>query len=211
MNGAAGLLLALGFVAAVVDWIAVHLERRPVEYVAKPATLALFVAAAVALDPVDPTVRSWFVAALVLSLLGDVFLMLPRDLFVFGLGSFLLGHLAYIVGMAIDGLQADKAGFGLVVVAVAAAAVGVVILRSVSGGSERELFGPVVAYMLVISAMVVCAFGTWHLAAIAGALLFYASDALIAWNKFVREQPHGRLAVMITYHLAQAGLLLSLV
>lgn len=211
MNGAAGLLLALGFVAAVVDWIAVHLERRPVEYVAKPATLALFVAAAVALDPVDPTVRSWFVAALVLSLLGDVFLMLPRDLFVFGLGSFLLGHLAYIVGMAIDGLQADKAGFGLVVVAVAAAAVGVVILRSVSGGSERELFGPVVAYMLVISAMVVCAFGTWHLAAIAGALLFYASDALIAWNKFVREQAHGRLAVMITYHLAQAGLLLSLV
>lgn len=211
MNGAAGLLLALGFVAAVVDWMAVHLERRPVEYVAKPATLALFVAAAVALDPVDPTVRSWFVAALVLSLLGDVFLMLPRDLFVFGLGSFLLGHLAYIVGMAIEGLQADKAGFGLVVVAVAAAAVGVVILRSVSGGSERELFGPVVAYMLVISAMVVCAFGTWHLAAIAGALLFYASDALIAWNKFVREQAHGRLAVMITYHLAQAGLLLSLV
>jgi uncharacterized membrane protein YhhN len=210
VNGVAGLFFAFGLVAAVVDWIAVHRERKPLEYLAKPATLALFVAAAASLDPVDPTVRSWFVAALVLSLIGDVFLMLPKDLFVFGLASFLLGHVAYIVGMNIDGLHVDKAGIGLVIVAVAAAAVGVVIMRSVAGGGERELLLPVIVYMVVISAMVVCAFGTWQLTAIAGALLFYASDALIAWNKFVREQAHGRLAVMVTYHLAQAGLLLSL-
>ena len=49
--------------------------------------------------------RAWFVAALVLSLVGDVFLMLPQDLFVFGLGSFLLGHIAYIVGMHVDGVD----------------------------------------------------------------------------------------------------------
>jgi uncharacterized membrane protein YhhN len=49
------------------------------------------------------------------------------------------------------------------------------------------------------------------LAGILGASLFYASDALIAWNRFVRETPHARLTVMVTYHLGQVGLVLSLV
>ena len=53
--------------------------------------------------------RAWFVAALVLSLAGDVFLMLPKDLFVFGLGAFLLGHLAYIVGLHVDGRRRRRA------------------------------------------------------------------------------------------------------
>ena len=60
----------------------------------------LLIGCALALDPDDDAVRTWFVAALVLCLIGDVFLMLPQDLFVFGLASFLLGHLAYIVGHA---------------------------------------------------------------------------------------------------------------
>jgi len=47
-------------------------------------------------------------------------------------------------------------------------------------------------------------------AGIAGAGLFYVSDALIAWNRFLRETRHGRLAIIITYHLAQIGLVLSL-
>jgi uncharacterized membrane protein YhhN len=156
-------------------------------------------------------VRTWFGAALLLSLLGDVFLRLPKDLFVFGLGSFLPGHVAYIVGMAADGLDVGRVGVGLVLVSVAAATVGIVILRSVGAGDERELLGPVAVYMAVISAMVVCALGTGHPTAIVGALLFYVSDALIAWNKFVKETTHGRLAIIVTYHLAQAGLLLSLV
>ena len=47
--------------------------------------------------------------------------------------------------------------------------------------------------------------------AIVGAGLFYVSDALIAWNRFVAETRHGRVAIMVTYHLAQVGLVLSLV
>jgi uncharacterized membrane protein YhhN len=65
--------------------------------------------------------------------------------------------------------------------------------------------------MLVISAMVVSAIGTGHAVAIVGAGLFYASDSLIAWNRFVRETTHGRLSIIVTYHLAQVGLVLSLV
>ena len=48
-------------------------------------------------------------------------------------------------------------------------------------------------------------------AAPAGATLFYASDALIAWNKFVREHGWGRLAIIVTYHVGQILLVLSLI
>jgi uncharacterized membrane protein YhhN len=211
VNGAAFLLFALGLVAAVADWIAVHTDRRPPEYLFKPAALAFFVGSAATLDPADSTVRTWFVIALALSLVGDVFLMLPKDLFVFGLGAFLLGHVAYVVGMNVDGLAVGRVGLGLIVVAVTGATVGIVILRSVGSGDEPELLVPVAVYMGVISLMVVCAFGTGHATSIAGALLFYMSDALIAWNRFVKESVSGRLAIIVTYHLAQAGLLLSLV
>jgi uncharacterized membrane protein YhhN len=68
----------------------------------------------------------------------------------------------------------------------------------------------VLAYMAVISLMVVSAIGTGHPAAIVGAGLFYASDSLIAWNRFLRASRRGQVAVMVTYHLAQVGLVLSL-
>jgi len=70
---------------------------------------------------------------------------------------------------------------------------------------------PVAAYITVISTMVACAIGTGSALAIAGACSFYASDALIGWNRFVKSYAWGPVAIMVTYHLAQAGLVLSLV
>jgi uncharacterized membrane protein YhhN len=43
-----------------------------------------------------------------------------------------------------------------------------------------------------------------------GAVLFYASDALIAWNRFVQPRPWMPLAIIVTYHVGQAALVLSL-
>jgi uncharacterized membrane protein YhhN len=151
------------------------------------------------------------VAALVLSLVGDVFLMLPQDLFVPGLASFLLGHIAYVVGFFRDDMSVSRLGFGLVIVALAITVIGVPILRAVRAGDEPELATPVLAYMLVISLMVACAIGVGSPWAIGGAALFYASDSLIAWNRFVGPTRKGRLAIISTYHLAQLGLVLSLI
>ena len=177
----------------------------------KPLTMVLLIGAALALDPTDPTVRTWFVVALVLSLVGDVFLMLPKDLFVFGLGAFLLGHIAYIVGMHVEGVDGPRFLVGIVIVMAVLAVLGTAILRGVRAGPDPGLAGPVVAYMFVISAMVASAIGVGNVAAIVGASLFYVSDALIAWNRFVRETPHAHVSIMVTYHLAQIGLVLSLV
>jgi uncharacterized membrane protein YhhN len=211
VNGPAFVFLALALAAAFFDWIAVHQEQKALEYLCKPLTLVLLIACALALDPDDPAVRAWFVAALVLSLAGDVFLMLPKDLFVFGLGSFLLGHIAYIVGMHVDGVQGPRFLVGIVIVMAALAVIGTPILRSVRVGPDPELAGPVVAYMFVISAMVASAIGVGQVVMVLGAALFYVSDALIAWNRFVAETRHSRVAIMVTYHLAQVALVLSLV
>ncbi len=42
-----------------------------------------------------------------------------------------------------------------------------------------------------------------------GAVLFYLSDSLIAWTKFVSPLRHGELLVMITYHLGQVMITLG--
>jgi len=203
-------LVVVAAVAAVGNWLAVARGNTRLEYVCKPLTLAALIGAALLLDPDDGAVRAWFVVALVLSLAGDVFLMLPRDLFVPGLASFLLAHLAYIAGLAVDGTEAGWLIAGAVVVGVVAVVVGRRILGAVRRGDEPELLPPVAVYILVISAMVVTALGTAEPLAIAGAALFYLSDALIAWNRFVQPLAFAPVAIMVTYHLAQAALVLSL-
>ncbi|WP_251055590.1 lysoplasmalogenase family protein, partial [Lysobacter sp. ISL-54] len=47
----------------------------------------------------EPGYRRAILIGLLLSACGDVFLMLPGDWFVFGLGSFLCAHLAYLAGL----------------------------------------------------------------------------------------------------------------
>lgn len=208
MTDATPALVVVALVA-VVDWGAVAFERRRVEYVAKPMTLAALLVAALLLDPADPTQRAWFVAALAFSLAGDVFLMLPRDRFVAGLASFFVAHLAYIGGFVAAGVPVRLAAAGAVVVLPLTVVVGRRILQGVADGGDRSLAGPVAAYMAVISVMVVAAFRD-PLAA-AGASLFYASDAVIAWNRFVAPVVWARLIIMVTYHLGQALLVVSLV
>ena len=191
------------------DWAAVALANTSLEYVCKPAVMAALIGVVVTLDPAHAGRRDWFVAALVLSMLGDVFLMLPRDLFVAGLTSFLLAHLAYVVGFRVHGGSAAACA----VAAAAVLAVDVVLARPVLSAvrrRHRELLVPVVVYVVVISTMVSAALATGIGLAIAGAVLFFASDTLIAWNRFVAPRPWMPLAIIVTYHLGQGGLVLSL-
>jgi uncharacterized membrane protein YhhN len=193
----------------VGDWVAVAQGNKLVEYVCKLAVMVALVGVAVALHPAHADRRVWFVAALVLSLLGDVFLMLPTDLFVAGLASFLLAHIAYVVGFRIDGASAAAWAVAAVCVLAVDAVVGRPVLTAVRR-RHPDLMVPVVAYMLVISAMVSAAVATAVALAVAGAVLFFVSDTLIAWNRFVGSRAWMPLAIIVTYHVGQTGLVLSL-
>jgi uncharacterized membrane protein YhhN len=206
VNAASVAFLVGAAVAAVTNWIAVSTARKNLEYVTKPATLLLLIGAALSIDAVNDTQRVWFVVALSFSLLGDIALMVPSDRFVLGLASFLLAHVAYAVGMAVRGLEAGGLVVGVVVAVVAVLTLG----RRIIGAAPSALRLPVTAYVLVISAMVAFAIGTVEPWIIVGALLFYASDALIGWTRFIADFPRSRVAVMVTYHVGQGALVVGL-
>jgi uncharacterized membrane protein YhhN len=199
----------LAGVAAVGDWVAVGTRARRLEYLCKPAATASLIGVAATLDPSSGARRTAVVVALVFSLAGDVFLMLPRDLFVAGLGSFLLAHVAYVVGFRLDAGPASELVLPAVAVLVVIAAIGRPVLRGVRQ-TDPAMAAPVAAYISVIAAMVTTALASGDALAGVGAVVFMASDSLIAWNRFVRPLSWAPVAIMVTYHLGQAGIVLSL-
>lgn len=208
MTSASWVLLMVAGAVALVDWWAVWNSRTRVEWAAKPSVMIALAAMLVTLD-VGGAARWWMVAGALAGLVGDVALMLPRERFVAGLVAFLLGHLAYVVGLVLLGFEPGPALVGLAVVVVLVAAVGRTIVSAVAAGSP-ELAAPVMAYLGVISAMVVAAFGTGSVVAAVGGMLFYLSDAVLAWNRFVKPFRYGRIVTIITYHLGQAALFVAL-
>jgi len=138
-----------------------------------------------------------------------VFLMLPSDRFVAGLGHVPARHVGTWSATTCTRIGA-RARSLRAVVAVAAVVVGTPVARGAASSGGARLAGPVVVYMVVISAMVVSAVAAGPWLAGAGAVLFFVSDGLIAWNRFVAPLRRAPVAIMVTYHLGQAGLVLSL-
>ena len=206
------LLLAVFLAVAVVDWGAVHVRSKALEYVCKPGCMLALIAAAAALDTDDEAARTALLVALALSTLGAVFLMLRgerSDLFLAGLASFLCAHIAYVVAFSFEGLHTTGVLVGVGFAAALALFVGRPVVAAVRGGDEPAMAGPVTAYVAVIATMVLAATGTEDGRAAVGALLFAASDSLIARQRFVREAAWAPLAIIVTYHLAQALLVTS--
>lgn len=210
-------LVGIPFILGLADWYAVHKRNRQWEYLFKPATLLVVIVWAILLAQARPTGWGWlaqfFVAGLAFSLAGDVFLLLPdqKRFFVPGLLAFLLAHVCYIFG-----LNATLPPAGALVLLLPVGALWVLLIRAIVAGLRAQgrtaLVGPVAVYSVVISLMLFSAWATlfrpdWSLAAqvlvSVGATLFFVSDALNAWERFVTPMTHGRLYVMVTYHLAQ--------
>ena len=210
MNEFAWLLLALTAAVAVVDWIAVVHSNARVEYAAKPLVMVGLIAVAFAVAPVSGLQRWFVVGALVLGLASDVFLMLPGDLLLPGLVAALVEHIAYIAGFRARALDVTWLAVGAAI-ALASAAVFVPIYYRALRRSQPKLVGPVLVYVAVFVVMVASAGGTGSLVALAGALLFFYSDALLGWYRFVSPLSWGRPVNIIAYHSGQALLVLSLV
>ena len=210
MTGTSNLLIALAVVMSAVDWMAVARGNSVLEYMAKPAATIAFLASAATLDVAHGASWAWLLAALVFCLLGDVFLMLPRDAFVPGLASFAVAQIFFTVGF----LSGDAALAGLIAGLVVVVPVGALLARRYVGAIGRtgqgQLVVPVVAYMVVISAMAVASFADGNPVSIAGAAIFMLSDSLIAESRFVRARAWHPVGIMVTYHVALAGLVLGL-
>jgi uncharacterized membrane protein YhhN len=202
--------LALAFVVAYVisgtlAIVGAERDSRGLQLVFKPLTTLLLLGV---VGFPETTFARLVAAGVVLSVVGDIALLgQGNGAFIGGLVAFLLAHVAYIAAFA---------GFAVwsvhvVVVAAAVAITTGLVLRAIWAGAVG-LHGPTIAYGVVISAMVASAAATVGgrltgapLVAV-GAVLFYASDASLALNRFRQPFPHSSIFTMGVYWLGQLGI-----
>ena len=205
-------LLLLVLLVSFLDWIAVAKKLKFLEYFAKPGVMILLLVWLWSVSGFRGHIV-WFALGLALSLIGDIFLMLPREQFIAGLVAFLLAHIAYIIGF---NNSLPPINILSLIIAIIIGITALRIYRGIASGlvvaNKSYLRIPVLAYTLVISLMLLSALLTlvrpeWSLIsalmASAGAVLFFLSDAFLAWNKFVSPIRNGKLIVIITYHMGQ--------
>lgn len=180
-------------------------------YLSKPTATLLVLAMVWRMPSEGSKYRAAILIGLALSTLGDVFLMLPGDWFVFGLGSFLCAHLAYLVA-----LTRRARAFAALWPFLAYAALAAAVLAVLWPHLPDELRLPVVIYVAVLAAMAAQAAAVWWrqrtrataLAALGG-LSFVVSDASLAIDRFAAPFAAASVVVLATYWLAQTGIGLS--
>jgi uncharacterized membrane protein YhhN len=174
---------------------------------AKPLASLGFVLTAIACGARDTPYGHAILAALALSMLGDV-LLIPRTDFTFlaGLASFLFGHVAFCAAFVRHGVEPRAAACAAIPLVVAAALIGRWLLPKV----DAKMRPPVLAYMGVITAMVALAIGAvvrggtpWIAI---GAVGFYASDLSVARDQFVKPGFVNRAWGLPLYYTAQVVL-----
>jgi alkenylglycerophosphocholine hydrolase len=191
--------------AIAADW---NERRHRAFYLLKPLTTVLIIGTALAAQPVAPTYQYWIVAALTLSLAGDVCLMYAGNgWFIGGLGSFLLAHGAFAAAFLQGVAAPDPPGWLAAVVFYAAGMLFVLLPRA------GALKLPVLVYCLALAAMVFTAaarHASLHddasLRALCGALLFLLSDSALGWRRFVGRF-RGAQAVILSTYWAAIGLI----
>ena len=206
------------FIFAALESLALWKKWLRLEYLTKPAVMIiLFLWLWISTGLSGASL--WFGLGILLSLTGDVLLMISLDrFFLAGLMVFLLAHAAYLVGFNIIPIPEISAwGF---VLAVMVGLGGTRAIRRILAAPVANMRIPIIIYGTVISLMLLSAMLkltdiTWNATAAAlvslGAFLFYISDIILAWNKFVSPIQHGRIYNIGAYHLGQIMLIAGVI
>jgi uncharacterized membrane protein YhhN len=176
----------LSCVAVVALVLCDFRDFRAGRYLFKPLAAAAFIWLALSLDATSTTYGTWLLAALALCLLGDLFLMPDSErCFLAGLTAFLCGHLLFAVAF----VQLPINPLGLAISALPVLVLLVTVWRWLTPHVNREMKLPVKLYILVISAMLLCAGLTAGQPVayliIGGAWGFACSDLAVARRQFI--------------------------
>jgi uncharacterized membrane protein YhhN len=190
----------LTLLALVAYLAAEYTDSVRAKYVLKPLASAGFLGAAIASGALATAYGLAVLAALLLSWLGDVFLLSRQaSLFLAGLASFLLAHVAYGVAFTLHGQ--DPLWFLIALGALIIPAA--VVARWLRPHVTPRMKWPVGAYIAMITLMLALALGTRQTVIGSGALAFYISDISVARDRFVHRSFVNRLWGLPLYYLAQ--------
>lgn len=199
-------------ITAVLLAVFLVLENRqvPRRVWVKAAASAAFVGTALAAGATDSAYGRWILAGLCLGALGDVLLELTgRRWFLIGLAAFLFTQLTYVGAFATVQPHAPAA----VITAAGLLLPAALVTRWLWPHLGRDMRGPVLAYIVVITAMVAAAAGAvageGPLAAAPAAAAFYVSDLFVARDKFIAGGFVNRLLGLPLYYGAQVAFALS--
>lgn len=175
---------------ACASLVACQLAQLPVAAaISKLLASSGFVAVAVCAGAFGSRYGKILFAGLLLAACGDLFLLgVSQGLFLTGLTSFLLAHVLYIIAFLSWGNNhrwSLLAAFPILIVSLGT-------LSWLSPQVPSTLLTPVQLYTLVISLMVVAAFGATGAGGPAllalGAVMFYLSDLSVASGRFVATE-----------------------
>jgi uncharacterized membrane protein YhhN len=205
------MITALLFLAVILLVGLLYFEKKAYKNGILPTKTVLsllFIVTAVTQMHVLGPYSVWIIIGLLFCLGGDVFLALPQDrMFLFGLVSFLLGHVCYVAGF----IWAADLNFMTLIGLMLTLVIGIFIynwLKPHLGNMKK----PVMAYILVISVMMIGAWsvlgslqlpfwGRWFV--FIGAASFYLSDIFVAKDRFLKSDFRNRLWGLPLYYLGQ--------
>ncbi len=180
-------------------------------YVLRPITMLLIILV-VLLEraPVSPSYKLFIGGGLILSLGGDIFMMLQKKKFIAGLLCFLGANGFYILAFRPGPGRPPSTGVLLPFVIL-----GLLVFRALAPFLGKMKF-PVLLYIGAITAMgglaanrFVDLGGPRAFSAFIGALFFLTSDAVFAYNRFVKPLKFAQTIILGTYFPAQLLIALS--
>jgi uncharacterized membrane protein YhhN len=149
--------------------------------------------------------------------LGDVFLIFgDMTYFLVGLASFFMGHIAYcsVISKRIE--YNNKLLLPFIITIAVFLALGIIMFLYFRSGLGSMLI-PVVFYLgvlLLITCLsvllLISAPNIKHVLLVIGSFLFFFSDTLIAYGKFIAPIKNGGAVIMLTYAIAQFLIVFSL-
>lgn len=183
-------------------------DERKWIYLFKPiATITVIIIASLSLfkEGTHNHYSTLILVGLLFSLGGDMALMWPKNLKAFrlGLASFLLAHIVYTVAFFSIGVASVSDWLPIIIIILVSG----VFFKVIRSGLEKMMV-PVIAYIIIITLMVASAIifngtegigVTSGLLVLAGAILFYISDLILAANRFWNPWQYNRISLAFYY------------
>ena len=187
----------LFFLSAVIFCVAVSIDNDIIRTITKPLPLISLLF----LTKLNTKYSKLIFAGFIFSLLGDIFLLKVLDLFIFGLSSFLIAHVFYIIAFRTRDSKLNLiASIPFYIIAVA--------LGYWFYPYLGDMLIPVFLYIFVIITMVWRSytqrkFNKFAVYAFFGAVLFAVSDTNIAYTKFIADYELSKIVTIVFYWSAQ--------